>query len=385
MYADIDVKITKVRGLALSSPYGDGKVFGQPMNVKSIGLIEISTESGLKGIGETYAGVYAPELVAPIAAFLESFVVGRTVGDDSIIRQLTEIPFIGRNGVLRSMISAIEIAIWDLRGKLLDKPVYSLLGATKQKIQTYASGGSVVLSPDEIRKDVEVSLVKGFNAYKMRVGRQDWALDLQRVAVAREMLGQRLLMVDAIMGTLRPPWDAKTATARACDLEPFELRWLEEPVYPEDISALAEVRRDSPVPIAAGEAYSGWGEYQAILNNQAVDILQFDATHSGGIDICRSLAKECGRRRLDAAVHVWGSAVAISANAHLALACSEISILEIPMIPLDITEHMWVEAPQLKEGYYQLSDAPGLGVELTRDLETRYALVPGSGYRLPSG
>ena len=214
----IDAKIKTVRGFALSSPYGKGQSFGQPKSVKSVGFVEIVTDSRVKGIGETYAGVYAPELIAPSVKYFEPFLVGRKVGDQTIVQQLAQTPFIGRNGLLRSVTSAIDIALWDLRGKLLGKPVYHLLGGSNRAIRPYASGGSVVLSPSEIQQDVKALLVQGFDAYKMRVGRQSWVSDLKRVAAARETLGERMLMVDAIMGTLRPPWDAKTATGKARDL-----------------------------------------------------------------------------------------------------------------------------------------------------------------------
>tara|TARA_B110000305_G_scaffold182711_1_gene202880 strand:- start:5304 stop:6482 length:1179 start_codon:yes stop_codon:yes gene_type:complete len=383
-YQAIDLRIKKVRGFSLSSPYGSGKVLGQSAGLKSIGFIEVTTESGLTGIGETYAGVYAPELVQPVAEFLAEFVIGRTVGDDNIISSLAEIPFIGRNGLLRSVASAIDIALWDLRGKVLGLPIHKLLGLQHhEEVGVYASSGSAALSPKEIEEDVKTILSQGHTAYKMRVGYQDWATDLRRVDAARRNLGAADLMVDAIMGTLRPSWDAATAISRASDLEQYGLRWLEEPVAPDDIAGLAEVRQRCRIPIAAGEAYSGSSEYRTLLDASAVDVLQFDATHSGGISACLSLGAEAKIRKLDSAVHVWGSAAAISANASLALACQAVSVLEIPMVYLEITEKMWIEPPSIISGVYRPSQSPGLGVELPDSLKNDYKLVPSSGYRLP--
>ncbi len=384
MYKDIDIKIAQVRGFSLSSPYGSGKNLGQQKGVKSIGFVEVITESGVKGLGETYAGVYSPELVGPVVQFLSGFVEGRLVGDEAIIQNLAEIPFIGRNGLLRSIASAIDIAIWDLRGKILGKPIYQLLTeSSKNSVNVYASSGSATLSPEEIVKDVNSVLNDGHTAYKMRVGYQDWASDLKRVEVARKIMSDKDIMVDAIMGTLRPPWNAATAINRAKDLEMYNLRWIEEPVFPDNISELVEVRQGSKTPIAAGEAYSGWGEYQNVITAHAVDVLQFDATHSGGITACMSLANESKIHKLDSAVHVWGSAVAISANASISVGCPDISFLEIPMVHLDITQDMWIEAPSIKNGICRISDVPGLGVELSEDIKNKYKLVPGSGYRLP--
>jgi len=185
------------------------------------------------------------------------------------------------------------------------------------------------------------------------------------------------------MGTIRPSWSAEEAIIRAKNLIDFDLKWLEEPVHPENVKGLAEVCYSKLVPIAAGEAYSGNGNYQTILDMKAVDILQFDATHSGGIINCIDLASKSETVKLDSALHVWGSAAAIAANAHVALAASSIGILEIPMVTLELTEKMWVEPPVIKNGVWYSNDAPGLGVTLDDSLIHKYKLQPNSGYRIP--
>tara|TARA_B100000795_G_scaffold252300_1_gene221750 strand:- start:803 stop:1957 length:1155 start_codon:yes stop_codon:yes gene_type:complete len=384
MYKQIDERIKKVEGFALSSPYGKGESLGQPLGVKSVGLVKVYTESGVYGLGETYSGVYAPELIQPIVNFLESYLVGRLIGDDLIFDDIKNIPFIGGNGILQSVFSAIEIAIWDVRGKILEVPTSQLINKNSRKsIPLYASSGTVIFTSDEIIADVENILNLGYTAYKMRVGYQEWDTDIKRVESARNTFGNNDLMVDAIMGTIRPAWSAEKAISRAKDLVDFNLRWLEEPVHPENIKGLAEVCHSELVPIAAGEAYSGNGEYQAILDLKAVDILQFDATHSGGILSCVELARKAELLKLDSALHVWGSAVAIAANAQIALTVPSIDILEIPMVSLELTEKMWIEPPVIKDGIWYSSDAPGLGVTLDDSLMHKYKLNPNSGYRLP--
>jgi len=384
MYNQIDERIKKVDGFALSSPYGNGSSLGQPLGVKSVGFVKVFTESGVYGLGETYSGVYAPELIKPIVDFLQTYLVGRFIGDDSIFDEIKNIPFIGGRGILHSVFSAIEIAIWDVRGKILDLPISQLINKNPRKtIPLYASSGSAILTPNEIIKDVENILNLGYSAYKMRVGYQDWNIDIKRVESARIALGDDDLMADAIMGTIRPSWSAEEAIIRAKNLIDFDLKWLEEPVHPENVKGLAEVCYSKLVPIAAGEAYSGNGNYQTILDMKAVDILQFDATHSGGIINCIDLASKSETVKLDSALHVWGSAAAIAANAHVALAASSIGILEIPMVTLELTEKMWVEPPVIKNGVWYSNDAPGLGVTLDDSLIHKYKLQPNSGYRIP--
>lgn len=382
-FTGIDERVRAVRGFALSSPYGAGDSLGQPAGVKSIGFIELESESGIVGLGETYSGVYAPELIMPTVQYLSEFLVGKQIGDPQFVRDLSDLPFIGASGLIRSVISGIEIAAWDLRGKLLGIPSYRFFSAAAPHIRTYASGGSAAMTPDEIRSDAEKVAALGFDSYKMRVGFQDWPMDVRRVSAARGVLGESGLMVDAIMGTIRPAWSAEEAVRRAKELEQFRLRWLEEPVSPADISGLAAVRASTSIPIAAGEAYSGRIELDALIEANAIDVLQFDATHSGGISECINLAGAAHKHGLSSALHVWGSAAALAANACAAIGSSSEPELEIPMVSLEITERMWIQAPSLSGGLYRASDYPGLGVKLTEEMKEHYSLISGSGFKLP--
>ena len=189
-------------------------------------------------------------------------------------------------------------------------------------------------------------------------------------------------MVDAIMGTIRPAWDAEQAINAVNDLSKFNLRWLEEPTHPDKIKDLARVKSCNIIPIAAGEAYTSEKDFDSIFHFEAVDILQFDATHSGGIKFCIDLAKQAEKRELVSALHVWGSAAAIAANAQVALAQPSIDVLEIPMVKLELTDRMWVEKPTIKEGVWHSSSTPGLGVVLDEDLMNEYSFKENSGYRI---
>jgi L-alanine-DL-glutamate epimerase-like enolase superfamily enzyme len=385
MFKSIDESIIKIEGFALSSPYGEGKSLGQPKGVKSIGFVRIFSESGEYGVGETYAGVYSPELISPIIEFLENYLVGKLVGDDQLLEKIYHIPFIGRNGIIRSIASAIEIALWDLRGKILETPAHILLNNNSQNnhVQMYASGGTVVFSPKEIQKDVEEVISLGYSAYKMRVGYQSWDEDISRVQEAKKIIGDGSLMVDAIMGTIQPAWEFNQAKNNINDLLEFDLKWLEEPLHPDNTKGLEKLSNLNLIPIAAGEAYTGISEYQSLIDNKAVDILQFDATHSGGMAACVDLAEKAKSVNIESAVHVWGSAVAISANANVALANSYISYLEMPMVNLEITKHMWNSPPNIISGVWHKSSEPGLGVNLDDKLIEKYKFQHGSGYRLP--
>ena len=380
-YSSLNLKIAAVRGFALSSPYSFGNNLGQPMGVKSVGFIEVESEDGTIGLGETYAGVYAPELIEPVAKFLAEFVIGLDISDDQIPERLEQIPFLGREGLVRSVASGLEIALWDLRGKLLDTPVFRLLGGTNS-VEVYSSGGSAASSKEEVVTDVQVSLDRGFSSFKMRVGLQAWEIDQARVAAAHGALGGGELMVDAIMGTLRPPWTEDFARARAKDLEPFKLRWLEEPLFPDDFSGMARLREGTSIPIAAGEAFTSQSDFKMLVDCNAIDVMQFDATHAGGITASIAIEEKARRKGLDRAAHVWGSAAAISANATVSSAAGGVPIVEVPLAKLNLTDQMWIDPPVIKDGRMLLPEVPGLGISLTESTKDKFMMVPGSGYKL---
>ncbi len=376
--------ITDVKGYGLSSPFGTRGALGHPLKLKSLGIIEVQTDTGHVGLGETYAGVYAPELIGPAADFLRSFLIGKDAEDiDFIHHKLEQIPFIGRNGFMLSIASAINIALWDLKGKAQGVPVWKLLtGRCRDKVRVYASGGSSVFTPKEIKNDVEMIQVAGYSAYKMRVGYQPWTEDLRRIEAAVRQLKGADLMIDAIMGSLDPAWDADTAIARSKDLAKFNPVWLEEPVHPSNLDGLKALHGASPVPIATGEALGGAFEFDHYLDANAVDYLQPDATHSGGLSDAVRIIDRAMEKNIKIALHVWGGAVALSANAHLAIAAQYVDILEIPMMHLDITAGMFLSSLDICEGFLRAPQEPGLGVKLTEEMKEKYKLVPGSGYRI---
>ena len=380
------MKIENVIGFALSSPYGDGVALGHTLGLKSVGLVEVITDDGVIGIGETYAGVYAPELVAPIADFLKQYLVGIKLAEvDDFRRSISYIPFVGRNGIISSVLSAIDIALWDIRGKIEGKPVWAMLSESRNSegCALYASAGSSVLSPKEIESELIELLDQGFGAFKMRVGIQNWQTDLERVATARRNLGsERHLMIDAIMGTNKEPWDIQKATARATDLATFDPYWLEEPLHPGDVGAHARLREDISIPIASGEALTGMWEFSQYLDCDGLDIIQPDVSHCGGMGLCRDVVLKAREKELRVAMHVWGSPVAFAANAQMALAFPEIEYLEVPSMSLALSSDIESELWPLSGARLEPTDAPGLGVSLPNFVKEKYSFVPRTGYRL---
>ena len=382
MWTEITEKIISVKGFCLSSRYSGGIIHGQSSGIKTVGFIEITSESGKKGFGENYSAIYAPELLPHIVKFFEEFLKDKQIGEKNLISEVCNIPFIGRNGILKSISGSIDIALWDLRGKLLNKPTYELLEEKRKKIPCYASGGSVIMNEKEIIEDVRKSVNEGFKAYKMRIGFQNWKKDLERVKSARNNLGDKDLMVDAIMGTLNPPWNLNEAIKKINDLEEFKIKWIEEPLHPDSIKELSLLKKKIKIPIAAGEAYSGLSEYELLINNKSVDVLQFDCTHSGGIELCKLLSKKSLKNNIDCAIHVWGSSISLAANAHLSFSLENVFFIEIPRIKLEISDHLWIEKPKFLDGFLRLSDAPGLGIDINDKTKNMFPLIKNSGFKI---
>ena len=349
------MKISKVIGYGLSSPVKGGHTYyGYQSDTKNIGIIEVHTDNGLIGFGETYAGVYCAELIEPTIKYLESYLIGLDVSNINIINS---IPYIGRSGLIKCISSGIDIAIHDILSKDKNLPLCEYLGGASE-IRTYASNGSAIFTPEQIEKDVKSILDLGYTSYKMRIGLQDRDVDMQRLYTARKHLGSCDLMVDAIMGTNPNKWDYNTALQWSKDLEQFNVYWLEEPFTPTDISKYASLRSNSNIPIAGGEALNQMLEFDLYKDMQAVDIIQPDVTNSGGIKECAEIVNNFGNN--NTAMHVWGSQVAINANEHFAKAYN-VKFLEIPMMELEINDHI-------------KGDELGIGIDISDEIKSKYRL-----------
>lgn len=379
------MKISEVKGYSLSSPYGDGKVLGQPLGVKSIGIVEIHTDNNIVGIGETYSGVYAPELIDPIATSLGHSIIGHDPMEIENMIDILNLPFIGNSGIMRSVISGFDIALWDIKGQVLDKPIYKILnGDFRERVQVYASGGSASFSESDIFLDVQNILSKGFDAYKMRIGYQSWDNDLRRVRVARETLGEdRLLMVDAIMGTLRNPWTPEAALEKIKDLDRFFPYWIEEPLHPSDLQGYQYLKDNLEIKIALGESFSGEHEFAAYITLNAADIIQPDVTHCGGFMQGIKIIKLAETKGIPIALHVWGSAISIMANLHLACAMCNVKWLEIPQVKLELLSDKLLQLINVHKGLIGTPQTAGLGITLDEAVKLKYKFIPGSGYRIP--
>ncbi len=199
---------------------------------------------------------------------------------------------------------------------------------------------------------------------------------MKRVGAARNILGDRNLMIDSIMGTINPPWKLTEALDIEKQLVEHDPFWWEEPVHPTDIEAMKYLKSNSKISIAGGEALNSRFEFEQYFKMGAVDYIQPDVTNSGGFDECSDICKMYDV----AAMHVWGSGLAISANLHFALSSNTVEFLEIPMMKLDITDEIMNYSLTVDNGYVNKPDVIGLGINITDEIKEKYKLIKNSNY-----
>jgi L-alanine-DL-glutamate epimerase-like enolase superfamily enzyme len=383
------MKITSVRCVLVSGPYAAPGDAERELHLKQgyrpASFIVVETDEGLDGVGETYAGVYAPEAVQALVAQFAHDLLHEDPRDVSAIWERLRLAsyYWGRTGLTQSVIGGIEMALWDLKGKLYGQPAYELLGGkVHEAIAVYASGGNDKPFPD-LERELRGYVDEGYTAVKIRINNLSAERILEKVAFCREVLGEQIgLAVDAAQGLAKTPWSVKTAIEIARSLEPFNLLWIEEPADVTNYAGFAEIRRQVRTPIAGGETVTSLVEAESYLRAGALDLFQPDAALIGGIGVFRQVAQLCDRQFLPIAVHAWCGGVGLMGNYHAAFACRNCTILELSNVPNPLRDELLVEPLRLQDGKLAAPTAPGLGVMLPPDLEERYPYRPGSVYRI---
>lgn len=363
------MKITDVEAIALTIPM-------QPMSPpsgwatwsgKQI-IIRVLTDAGITGVGETFA-FGAPLGVANVVADgLRPALLGQ---DPFRIEHLTDLMYrctvnYGRRGLGLYAIGGVEIALWDLLGKAHGVPLYALLGGlVRPKLPAYASMMRYD-SPAEVATACLRLVDAGYTSLKLH------QTDVASVGAAREAVGPDIgLMLDA-----NCPWTPTEAIAIARELEPYDLRWLEEPVFPpEDYDGLGRVRRASPIQIAIGENESTIYGFRELLARGAADILQPDVAKVGGVGELRKVLAQIEAAGLPVALHSWFYGPALAATLHVAAAMGGTMPVEIAE---GAPERSSLTRPLVaRDGWIEPPDGPGLGIELDDETLRRYPYEPG--------
>ncbi len=336
----------------------------RPRETFDVGIVRVITADGMVGIG---AG--AP--MAGIEDYLDLFIGQDPLNLDRHQAILTNIDFhAGRPWPL-------DIALWDLAGKIREEPVWRLLGGASGKIRTYASTG-VLHDAKDLAKKVVKLVEQGFPAVKVRFNRKDWRLDVAAVEAVRVAIGDSAeILVDCNQGW-RMPWDTEPswtyhqALVVARELEALGVYWMEEPVHRGDYRAMTALRSAIAVRIAGGELTREAHSLRRLIERRCVDVLQPDATMTCGIAGLMEIARLARHHDVSFTPHSWGSGIGLLANAHLMAGCNGGPWLEFPCDPPDWTaerrDFMLAEPVTVdEEGCIELSSEPGFGIELDEE------------------
>jgi L-alanine-DL-glutamate epimerase-like enolase superfamily enzyme len=341
-------------------------------------IVEIFTDSGHVGIGNA---ALSPRVTKQtIDTYLKPILIGKDPFDTEFLWQYMyrlTMAF-GRKGIGMVAISAVDIAIWDLLGKATDQPVFRLLGGrTKEKIPVYAS--RLYSQPlEELAKEAQLYKEQGYKAMKLRFGwgPVDGAAGMQRnvelLRTVREVIGYEVdLMADAYMG-----WTLDYARRMLPLIEPFQLRWLEEAVIPDDISGYAELKTQGRVPIAGGEHEFTLYGFRQMLEAKALDYIQFDTNRVGGISQARKIAALAEAYSVPVVPHAGQMH-----NFHVVMASLNSPIAEyFPPVDVEVgNELFWYifnGEPKAENGYINLNDdMPGLGLTINEESLKRFEII----------
>jgi len=324
-----------------------------------------ATAGGQTGIGHTYADSATGQLIHDTLA---KVVEGRDVTAipacwDAMVRRTRNL---GRPGIVSMAISAVDTALWDLKARLLDLPLVTLLGAARDAVPIYGSGGFTSYSDAQLQKQLSGWVEQGIPRVKMKIGR-DAQADIHRVRVARQAIGPDAeLFVDA-----NGAYSRKQALAQAEQFAEFAVSWFEEPVSSDDLPGLRLIRDRGPagMEIAAGEYGYDSFYFRRMLDAEAVDVLQADATRCGGINGFLRAASVCDAYGLPLSAHT-----APAIHAHVGCAAPRVRHLEYFHDHVRI-ENMFFDGvlqPINGELRPDLS-RPGMGIEMKQADVQRFA------------
>ncbi len=341
-------------------------------------VVEIFTDDGLVGIGNA---ALAPQVTKQVIdLYLKPLLIGRDPWDTEFLWQnmFRKTMAFGRKGIGMAAISAVDIALWDILGKSAKQPVYRLLGGrTKPRIPVYASRlYSVELS--ELEAEAKRYKKDGYKAMKLRFGwgPTDGAAGMQHnlalVRTVREAIGDGIdVMADAYMG-----WTLDYAKRMLPLLEPFNLRWLEEPVIPDDVHGYAELKSLGRIPIAGGEhEFTAYG-FRDLLEARALDYIQFDTNRVGGITQARKIAAMAEAYSVPVIPHAGQMH-----NYHVVMASLNSPMAEyFPVVDVEVgNELFWYifnGEPKAKDGFLDLDEnLPGLGLTINETALEKFEVI----------
>ena len=367
------MKITDIKTIRLRAMVPiEGQVFSRSgiRNSRSATLVQIETDEGISGIGSCSGNGELIEAI--VIKILKPLLVDM---DPTEIDAIWDKAYFrgghkefGTRGVGVVTMSGIDIALWDILGKVRGVPLHDLLGGkVREKVPVYATA-LYPEQPSKVAKRAREFAEQGFHGVKIKVG-FDLDQDIRIVRAVRQELGKDfVVMTDANQGyTLDVAVKAGNAFADC------GVYWLEEPLFVEDIEGHAILRKTGRTPIAVGENLHMRYAFENFIARGAVDFIQPDVARAGGVTEIRTITAIAAKHRVPVSFHTWGDGVALAASVHLAAALQHCIVMELDYTYNPLREELLCEPVKIENGYLIPPEKPGLGVELDQQALQKFA------------
>ncbi|MGV9270830.1 mandelate racemase/muconate lactonizing enzyme family protein [Kitasatospora sp. NPDC003701] len=384
------LRITKVEALALSASFDD--LYDSPEDVPDwlrypasshlvlprrgqyATLVKIHTEDGSVGIGEAY-GLPSPQVTATVVA---TVLAPLLIGQDALATAaIWERLFKGQaagghnRGFYLEALAGVDLALWDLRGKLAGVPVHRLLGGPiRETVDCYASPVALHADPEDSARQALGFVDAGFKALKVKIGRGE-RTDRAHLTAVRNAVGEDI----EILTDVNCAYDLDQATRVGAVLADLGISWYEEPLQVDDLANLAELRRRTGLTVVNGETHFTRFDLRDSLLQRAIDVFMPNVARCGGITEAMRLSALASAFHVDIAPHGVGSGVSLCAALQLCAATPNLRTYEYNRLPNPIRENILLNPPKFTDGALVVPTGPGLGFDLDDDAVDRYTVA----------
>ena len=376
------MSINSIDAIPVHHELDDGVGYGSARgttNERAVTLVRLETKDGLVGWGDAFA---PPRTVATLIeeVFADDIIGMSPYATESLTEQYYAKEYhFGRHAMFHSAISGIDIACWDLIGKRTGEPIHKLLGGrSRSSVTPYASTMYITDHDQDPEAVIAEAVADGFDAVKIKLG-LGVAEDIARVKIARKHLGpDGHLMVD-YNGNYR----AKQAIKSIRAIEDYDITWVEEPLPPENLSGYRELRESVDIPIAGGESYFSRFDFERVISDRVLDIIQPDLGRCGGLSEARVIGKQAAGSNLSVSPHVWNSGVGVAAALQYVASQPnyphvkhrpEPIFFECDRSPNALRTDLLETSLDPTGGSLNVPKAPGLGITVDQESVDRYRM-----------
>lgn len=370
------MRITNIEAIPLRIPDQNASIAD---GIQDDVIVRVETDEGITGIGEADSMPLAVKGIVeawsswPHSRGLSDILVGQDPLNVEMCWEKMRVgtSWLGRNGIAQQAMAAVDIALWDIAGKALNKPVHELLGYKyRDRVRVYAST-LFTDDPGEMTAVGQRYAAQGFSAAKFGWGPmgQSLAGDINLVETARRAIGDHVeLLIDAGCA-----FKARDAIQRVRAFAPYKPFWFEEALAGDDLAGFRQLSRAAgDIRIATGEQESALFAFENLITQGQVDVIQPDIARAGGITECKRIASMAARHNKLCVFHAWKSGILVAATLHMAAIVPDLPFAEYTVSESPLRKELVHSTVELKDGLASIPQGPGLGVELNEEIVKRY-------------